>query len=84
MTIEVINGDLTKEKRDAIMNIISSDMDLTKAGELSKAILKAGGPRIQEECKQHGRQTAGTAVMTGGGSLEMRHIIHIIPGTVTN
>ena len=84
MTIEVINGDLTKEKSDAIMNIISSDMDLTNAGELSKAVLKAGGPHIQEECKQHGRQTAGTAVMTGGGSLEVRHIIHIIPGTVTN
>lgn len=45
MTIEVINGDLTKEKSDAIMNIISSDMDLTNAGELSKAILKAGGPQ---------------------------------------
>ena len=78
--IEVINDDLTQEKTDAIMNIISTDMNMNNAGELSKAILNGGGPQIQQECSQLGRQTAGTAVMTSGGSLVVPHIIHIIPG----
>ena len=80
LIIEVINGDLTKEKTDAIMNIVTPDMDMTHVGELSKAILRAGGPQIQEQCSKLGKQTPGKAVMTGGGSLHVLHIIHIIPG----
>ena len=82
LSIEVINGDLTQEKTDAIMNIISTEMNMNNAGELSKAILRAGGPQIQQELSQQGKQTVGTAVMTGGGSLAVRHVIHIIPGLV--
>ena len=80
LSIEVINGDLTQEKTDAIMNIISTDMNMQNAGELSKAILASGGQQIQQECSQMGKQTSGTAVMTGGGGLAVRHVIHIIPG----
>ena len=78
--IEVINGDLTKEKTDAIMNIVTPDMDMTNVGGLSKAILRAGGRQIQEQCSKLGKQTPGKAVMTGGGSLDVLQIIHIIPG----
>ena len=78
--VEVINGDLTQETNDAIMNIISSDMNMNNAGDLSKAILGAGGQQIQQELSQLGKQTAGTAVMTSGGNLQVPHIIHIIPG----
>ena len=80
LSVEVINGDLTQEKTDAIMNIISTDMNMQNAGELSGAILARGGQQIQQECSQMGKQTSGTAVMTGGGSLAVRHVIHIIPG----
>ena len=80
LSIEVINGDLTQETNDAIINIISIDMDMNKAGELSKAILRAGGQQIQQELSQLGKQTAGTAVMTSGGSLPVPRVIHIIPG----
>ena len=80
LIIEVINGDLTKEQTDAIMNIVTPDMDMTRAGELSKAILRAGGPQIQEQFSKLGKQTPGKAVMTGGGSLDVLQIIHIIPG----
>lgn len=80
LSIQVVYGDLTKEKTDAIINIITRDMNMSIAGELSKAILKAGGPQIQQECSQHGKQTPGTAVMTSGGNLAVRHVIHIIPG----
>ena len=79
-SIEVLNGDLTQETTNAIMNIISSDMNMNNAGDLSKAILGAGGQQIQQELSQLGKQTAGTPVMTSGGNLPVRHIIHIIPG----
>ena len=82
LSIEVINGDLTQETNDAIMNIISTDMDMNKAGDLSKAILRDGGQQIQQELSQLGKQTAGTAVMTSGGNLPVPRIIHIIPGLV--
>ena len=80
LSIEVINGDLTQQTSDAIMNIISTDLDMNKAGELSKAILRHGGQKIQQELSQLGKQTAGTAVMTSGGDLPVLRIIHIIPG----
>ena len=80
LNIEVINADLTQESNDAIMNIISIDMNMNKAGELSKAILRAGGQQIQQELSQLGKQTAGTAVMTSGGNLSVARVIHIIPG----
>ena len=79
-SIEVINSDMTKETSDAIVNLISSDMNMNNAGELSKAILREGGQQIQDECSQLGRQTAGSAVMTTGGNLAAPRVIHIIPG----
>ena len=80
LNIKVVNGDLTKENTDAIMNINSTVMNMSNAGDLSKAILAAGGMQIQQECSQYSNQPAGTAVMTGSGNLAVRHIIHIIPG----
>ncbi|XP_068707156.1 protein mono-ADP-ribosyltransferase PARP14-like [Montipora foliosa] len=80
-SIEVINADLTQEKTDAILNVISTDMNMNNAGELSKAILKQGGSQIQQECSQLGNQVAGSAVMTNGGNLAAPKVIHIIPGS---
>ncbi|XP_068735053.1 protein mono-ADP-ribosyltransferase PARP14-like [Montipora capricornis] len=77
-SIEVINADLTLEKTDAVLNIISTDMNMNNAGELSKAILKRGGLQIQQECSQLGNQIAGSAVMTNGGNLATPKVIHII------
>ena len=80
--VEVVNGDLTQEQTDAIMNINSTDMNMNDAGELSKAIAKESGPQVQQECSQLGKQSAGSAVMTSAGNLNnIRHIIHIVPGS---
>ncbi|XP_078382382.1 uncharacterized protein LOC144665081 [Oculina patagonica] len=84
ISIDVINGDLTKEKTDAIVNINGTSMDMNLAGELSKAVAKASGPQVQQECNQLGAQPAGSAAMTSGGNLSVRHIIHIIPGSSDN
>ena len=81
-SIEVINGDLTKENSsNAIMNINSTNMEMKNAGELSAAIANACGPLVQQECNQLGKQSPGSAVITSGGTLRVPYIIHIIPGS---
>ena len=80
-SVEVMNGDLTQETTDAIMNINSTDMNMNNAGELSKAIANKSGPQVQQECSQLGKQSVGSAVMTSGGNLNVPHIIHIISGS---
>ena len=81
-SVEVITGDLTQDNStDAIMNILSMDMNMNNAGELSKAIARQSGPLVQQECNKLGKQPPGTAIMTSGGSLQVPHIIHIIPGS---
>ena len=80
-SVEVINGDLTQEATDAIMNINGTDMNMNNAGQLSQAIAQKSGLQVQQECSQLGKQSAGSAVMTSGGNLIVPHIIHIIPGS---
>ena len=79
--VKVIQGDITKEETEAIVNINSLDMDMHNAGALSEAIAKASGSDVENECKNMGRQVAGAAVMTSGGNLAAFHIIHSIPGS---
>ena len=81
INIEVEEGDLTSEKTHAIVNIVNADMDMENAGELSKGIAQVCGHKVKEECREMGPQPGGTAVMTKGGDLNTRHIIHLIPGS---
>ena len=81
LNVEVVNGDLTKEETEAIMNINSTDMDMNNAGELSKVIARESGPQVQQECSQLGKQSPGSAVITSGGTLKVPFIVHIIPGS---
>ncbi|CAH3019591.1 unnamed protein product, partial [Porites evermanni] len=79
LIIEVIHGDLTDEESDAIVNIINPDMEMDNAGEVSKAISQACGSNVKQECKQMAPQKGGSVVVTSGGDLKVRHIIHLIP-----
>lgn len=81
--VEVVQGDLSKEKTDAIVNIIRTDMNMYEAGELSKAIAKASGVQVVDECKRLGQQPPGSAVMTSGGNLTTPNIIHMVVGSST-
>ncbi len=81
LSVEVINGNLIYENTDAIVNIMGSGMDMNNAGQLGRDLAKASGQQVQLECNLLGRQTAGSAVMTSGGNLAARHIIHLIPGS---
>lgn len=75
-TISLVKGDITLEETDAIVNAANSD--LAGGGGVDGAIHRAGGPAIMEECRRIGGCPAGSAVITTGGSLKARHVIHTV------
>ncbi len=79
-TIRLLRGDITREDVDAIVNAANSS--LMGGGGVDGAIHRAGGAEILEECKQiralQGQLPAGQAVITGGGKLKARHVIHTV------
>lgn len=72
--IEVMQGDLTQQDVDAIVNAANNDLLL--GGGVAGAIARAGGPAIQAECRKIGTIAVGEAAITGGGNLKARHVIH--------
>lgn len=78
--IQLIQGDITKLKVDAIVNAANSS--LMGGGGVDGAIHRAGGPAILEECRQivewQGRCETGEAVITTGGNLPARFVIHTV------
>jgi O-acetyl-ADP-ribose deacetylase len=74
VTVEVVEGDLTTQDVDAIVNAANNDLQL--GGGVAGAIARAGGPQIQQECDGIGSIAVGEAAITGGGKLKARHVIH--------
>jgi len=78
--LRIIQGDITKQDTDAIVNAANSS--LMGGGGVDGAIHRAGGPTILEECKQivarQGRLPTGKAVITTGGNLKAKHVIHTV------
>lgn len=74
LTIEVLQGDLTAQDVDAIVNAANNDLEL--GGGVAGAIARAGGPQIQTECRAIGPIAVGDAAITGGGKLTARFVIH--------
>ena len=79
--VDVVNGNLTQENRDAIVNVVGTDLNMKNFGQLSNAIAQTCGPQVQQELNQKGTQAPGSAVMTSGGTLMAKHIIHIVAAT---
>jgi O-acetyl-ADP-ribose deacetylase (regulator of RNase III) len=80
-TIEVCGpGDITAETTEAIVNAANSY--LLGGGGVDGAIHDAGGPAILAECRQIvskiGTLPAGQAVITTGGKLAAKHVIHTV------
>ena len=72
----LINGDITGEETDAIVNAANSG--LRGGGGVDGAIHRKGGPSIMEECRQIGRCPTGSAVITGAGKLKAKQVIHAV------
>ncbi len=74
--LSLVKGDITLEQTDAIVNAANSR--LAGGGGVDGAIHRAGGPTITEECGKIGGCPTGSAVITSGGNLKARYIIHAV------
>ncbi len=74
--IEITKGDITLADTEAIVN--PANNGLIHAGGLAAAIVKRGGQIINQESKKIGNVPTGGAVITSGGSLKAKHIIHAV------
>jgi len=79
-TLRLDQGDITRLAADAIVNAANSS--LMGGGGVDGAIHRAGGLAILEDCKRivarQGRLPAGQAVITTGGNLPAKHVIHTV------
>ena len=78
--LTLVQGDLVQQSTDAIVN--AANPSLMGGGGVDGAIHLGGGPAILEECKQivarQGRLPTGMAVITTGGRLKARFVIHTV------
>ena len=78
--LRLLQGDITQQATDAIVN--AANPSLMGGGGVDGAIHQAGGPAILADCKQivarHGRLPTGQAVITTGGNLKAKHVIHTV------
>lgn len=79
-SLALVRGDITKERVDAIAN--AANERLIGGGGVDGAIHRAGGPAIAVECSairaKHGGCPTGRAVITTGGNLPAKHVIHTV------
>ncbi|HEX6285543.1 MAG TPA: O-acetyl-ADP-ribose deacetylase [Pyrinomonadaceae bacterium] len=80
--VVVVVGDITRQDVDAVVNAANST--LLGGGGVDGAIHRAGGPQILQECHEIRRTIypqglpAGEAVITTGGNLRARFVIHTV------
>ena len=72
--ITIVEGDLTAQQVDAIVNAANSALVL--GAGVAGAIRARGGPSIQAECDAIGPIGVGDAALTGAGALPARFVIH--------
>jgi len=76
--LELIQGDITQQDTEAITNAANSK--LAGGGGVDGAIHRAGGPALMEELRAKCPQgcPTGQAVITGGGRLKARYVLHAV------
>ena len=78
--LELIQGDITKAQVDAIVNAANSE--LIGGSGVDGAIRRAGGDAIESACaeirRREGGCPTGKAVITTGGNLHAKYVIHTV------
>ncbi|MCB9882627.1 MAG: macro domain-containing protein [Planctomycetes bacterium] len=74
--ILLVHGDITGEAVDAIVN--AANEHLAHGGGVAGAIVRSGGPSIQEESDRLAPVPTGDAVRTGAGTLPAKAVIHAV------
>lgn len=78
--ITLVQGDIAAQATDAIVN--AANPSLMGGGGVDGAIHAGGGSAILEECRKivavRGRLPAGQAVITSGGNLKAKYVIHTV------
>ncbi len=76
-TLEVVQGDITQQDTEAIGNAANSA--LAGGGGVDGTIHRAGGPTLMSELRaKYKGCPIGSAVITGGGNLKAKYVIHAV------
>lgn len=74
--LRLVHGDITEERVDAIVNAANSY--LQHGGGVAAAIVRKGGPIIQEESNKIGYVPVGQVAITTAGDLPAKKVIHAV------
>lgn len=79
-TFQIVQGDITTEQVDAIVNAANSQ--LAHGGGVAWAIARAGGDVIQKESnawvREHGEVSHADPAYTSGGAMPCKYVIHAV------
>ncbi len=74
--IEVVQGDITRQDVDVIVNAANSE--LAHGGGVAAAIALGGGPDLRRESEEHPYVPVGEAGVTTAGALPARWVVHAV------
>ena len=74
--LRLVTGDIADQDTDAV--VTAAHWRLNKGVGTDGTIHSKGGPAIYEECRRIGGCPIGDAVITTGGNLKARHVIHAV------
>jgi O-acetyl-ADP-ribose deacetylase (regulator of RNase III) len=75
-TLRLVTGDIADQETDAV--VTAAHWRLNKGNGTDGTIHTKGGSKIYEECRCIGGCPIGDAVITSGGNLKARHVIHAV------